>query len=298
MAMSSTFPRSEMTTTTEDNEEFFDFAEGDNSQTMDMISSNGVCDHEPLTPVQASGKNPFNQWLEESDAMLDDLSIDKQLIYNKIKEGRDRFGPSADVLWRLTKALKLLGTAAQKKGDKDRHKELAFETLRVAKEALDTGPESAECHKWYAVAVSSVSEFVTMKEKIQNGGEFILSVNKALELKEGDATLYHMRGRWCFEVASLSWIERKVASALFSRSVPEVSIEEAMDSLLKAQEIRKDWKENVHWLVKCYITLKRFQEAIEWIDRGIQLKGTGGEEDQLAHSRLLSLQTKYTNYRI
>jgi tetratricopeptide (TPR) repeat protein len=295
MDMSSSLPRSEMTSTTDENEEFFDFAEGDNSQIMDTISSNGVCDHEPLTPVPASVKSPFDQWLEESDAMLDDLSIDKQLIYNKLKAGKDRFGPSAEVLWRLTKALRLLGTAAQKKGDKDKQKDLAFETLRVAKEALNAGPENADCHKWYAVAVGSISDFVTTKEKIQNGGEFKLHVDRALALRQGDATLYHMRGRWAFEVASLTWIERKVASTLFSK-VPEASVEDAVDFLLKAHVINSNWKENVLCVAKCYIALKRFQEAIEWIDRGIELE-TRGEDDQMAHSELLSLQTKYSKYR-
>jgi hypothetical protein len=43
----------------------------------------------------------------------------------------------------------------------------------------------------------------------------------------GDQTLNHLLGRWCYAVASVSWMERKLASAIFA-TPPESSYDEAL----------------------------------------------------------------------
>ena len=74
--------------------------------------------------------------------------------------------------------------------------------FRYASEALQLAPEDPECHKWYAIAVGSLSEFVGVQQKIQNGYEFKKHVDSAIKLKPGDPTLHHMLGRWCYEASS------------------------------------------------------------------------------------------------
>uniref|UniRef100_A0AC35FQ30 Uncharacterized protein n=1 Tax=Panagrolaimus sp. PS1159 TaxID=55785 RepID=A0AC35FQ30_9BILA len=53
------------------------------------------------------------------------------------------------------------------------------------------------------------------KERIKYGHEFKKYVDEAIQQLPGDFELYHMRGRFRFEVASISLIKRGVASVLF-----------------------------------------------------------------------------------
>lgn len=113
-------------------------------------------------------------------------------------------------------------------------------------------------HKWYAIVLSSLSDFRSTKEKIQESVLIKEHCLKAIELHGkgahsslktthhrprrreqcpdslprlwcagGDQTLNHLLGRWCFAVASISWMERKLASAIFA-SPPESSYDEAL----------------------------------------------------------------------
>lgn len=79
--------------------------------------------------------------------------------------------------------------------------------------------------------------------------DFKEHVEKAVSLKPEDPTLHHLLGRWCFEVANLSWLERKAAGMLFA-DPPTATNEEAMEHLLKADKLLPAWKENILLLSK------------------------------------------------
>ena len=112
-----------------------------------------------------------------------------------------------------------------------------------------------------------------------------------MELRPDDPTLHHMMGRFCMEIASLSWIEKRLASTLFAQ-VPEASIEDTMGHLLKAYQLKKDWKENLLFLAKCCIQTKDYKTAHEWANQGLNLP-IQGEDDQIAHQQILLLKSKH-----
>jgi len=68
---------------------------------------------------------------------------------------------------------------------------------------------------------------------------FQTHIDKALEILPPEASLYHLRARWCYSVADLSWLERKVAATLFAEP-PKSSYEEALASFLEVSEIKFD----------------------------------------------------------
>lgn len=53
-------------------------------------------------------------------------------------------------------------------------------------------------------------ELLPITEKIKNGYRFKEHVMKALEIDPNDADLHHLLGRFNYEVANLSWVEKKV----------------------------------------------------------------------------------------
>lgn len=110
-------------------------------------------------------------------------------------------------------------------------------------------------------------------------------------MQPNDSTLHHMLGRWCFEVAGLTWIERKVASTLFSK-VPDATLEDAIRALTKAYSLKPAWKENCLFLAKCCLSLKNNSDALDWLNKGLAV-ATRGEDDRLAHDELNQLRTKH-----
>jgi hypothetical protein len=227
----------------------------------------------------------INEWFT-------DPSVDKKVLYARIEELCNRFNRPAQLVCLLTKASNYLVTRAAKEGNEDEKKRLAFQTLKLGEEALSKGPDSAECHKWYAIAIGGVSDFVPIKEKIQNGSYFKEHVDAAIALSPNDATLHHMLGRFCHQIANLSWIERKVANTLFGQ-VPAVTLTDAVQHLRKAYDLKSDWKENILYLAKCNIELKQMETSRNLIEEGISLP-IRGEDDEICHKELLLLKNRYS----
>ena len=81
----------------------------------------------------------------------------------------------------------------------------------------------------------------------------------------------HLLGRFCYEVAELSWWERKMASTLFA-DPPNATMEEAKDHFMAAEELKPDgWKENRQFLAKSCIHLKDYSAALHWLDMANEL---------------------------
>lgn len=233
-------------------------------------------------------------WLESIDSKLDEPG-DKEDLYFSVKMKRQEYANNADYLWRMAKVTHLCGITAQKNGDLSRKKELAFEAFGYARDALAADEKNPEVHKWYAITIGSLSEFVGVQQKIQNGYEFKEHVDTAVKLKPSDPTLHHMLGRWCFEVATLTWIERKLASTLYS-APPQSTMQESRAHLFAADKLKSNWKENMLFIAKTYICEGNYSPAISWIDRAVAVP-CSGEGDEVAHRELEILMQQYQRYR-
>jgi hypothetical protein len=73
------------------------------------------------------------------------------------------------------------------------------------------------------------------------------------------------------QVANLSWIERKLASALFAE-LPTATYPEAVEHCLKAESLSlTPWKENRLLLAKCDISQGNYADAVFWLDLASQV---------------------------
>ncbi|MFH4984892.1 hypothetical protein AB6A40_011601 [Gnathostoma spinigerum] len=76
-----------------------------------------------------------------------------------------------------------------------------------------------------------------------------------------------MRGRFAFSCAILSWIERKVCTALFARP-PDGTIEEALSYFLQAEEAcHFVWAENLAYIAKCYVIQRLKEPAMKYVEK-------------------------------
>lgn len=68
-------------------------------------------------------------------------------------------------------------------------------------------------------------------------------------------------------MAGLKWYERKAAAALFGE-LPQTSYEQALAHFFEAERlVEKEWKENKLMIAKCYLALKDYESAVDWLGK-------------------------------
>jgi len=257
-------------------EEFYDFSESGNEGPL------------PNGNKEVSGLSDLTK---DIDSMFENASVDKEVIFEKISQAINIYGPIEKLLYRCVKACNYLVSKAAKENNAEGKKALALQTFQLAQDALTRFPNSAECNKWYAIAVGGLGDFVSQKERIENGYVFKKHVDIAIGLSPNDATLHHLLGRFCDSIAALSWVERKIASTLFAE-VPKGTVEDALNHFLRAYQLRREWKENLFYLAKCCLEVKQLEAGATYLEEALSLP-IRGEDDQLAQEQLLTLKSKY-----
>ena len=82
-----------------------------------------------------------------------------------------------------------------------------------------------------------MADHVSLNEKLECGHKFKMHVEESIRLNDSDAVAYHLLGRWCFEVAGLSWFEKRACAALIG-APPEATYDEALQHLNKVRCFR------------------------------------------------------------
>lgn len=219
---------------------------------------------------------------EETERVLDELgkkTLESEEACNSIIQlARAALEERADdvgLLWRLSRALVHLSMLKQ---DDEEEKALLQQALEQSKHALDLDSSVWQSHQWYAIAVGSLSKFDGTQQKIQHGFEYKEHISTAISLNPKEPTLHYLLGRWCSEVAALSWIEKKAAAALFA-TPPESSYEEALQCCMKAEELLPEqWKANMLLVAKCHIQLGDVPLAVEWLHKAYNLPTITSED--------------------
>ena len=145
----------------------------------------------------------------------------------------------------------------------------------TAKEASGSGYSL----KWYAILLGRLGDFLPTKEKVGNSYKIKDALERAAVLLPTDPSIQTALGQWCYKVASISWIERNVAKALFGEP-PESSYEEALGYVVKSHELRAS-KKAALYAGLCHAKLKAKGEAAEWLERCLALESVGESDVEL-----------------
>ncbi|CAH1408215.1 unnamed protein product [Nezara viridula] len=262
-----------------DDDEFYDLSDDEETAVNSVSPSDG----------QSSE-------FQEIDALLVGSEEDKRRCLEKLEDMYNQDRENPEVLWRFAKCCHSIATIKESQNDLEQKKQYIAKGLEYATKCLELAPRSSNAHKWYAICIGARSETQGVKEKLKDGLEFKEHVEEALKIKPSDPTLHYLLGRFLYEVASLSWVERKVATTLFGE-VPYTTYPEAVQSLTKAEELSVNpWKENRLLLAKCYIQMGEYAEAVYWLDKADDVE-TITKEDHKAEIEILSLKKKYQHHR-
>lgn len=165
----------------------------------------------------------------------------------------------------------------------ERRKSLLFKSYNYASEALKLDEKNFNCHKWYftfsfisitiqsiylrfAISIGCISEFVSLKDKISNALKFHHHLEKALVMNKNDPILHYLFGRFCLEILSVSWAERRIVKTFFGGTLPSVSYELALDYFERAYDLKPKWKENLIFLCKTLLQIKQNHRAKQYFE--------------------------------
>ncbi|NXE76468.1 RMD2 protein, partial [Cochlearius cochlearius] len=223
------------------------------------------CMKSPNASVKSEEEEELLNLLQQVDNLHKGSEDDKKEGFRLLLEKADKYENCVDFLWRLARAY----------GD-------MFEMTTDAEEKRKyfSNPRNSQSSKWehlFAIMCGYMSQFDSVQNKIRNGYLFKEHLDKAIELKPQDPFLYYLNGRWCYSVAQLSWIEKKVAAALFG-TPPTSTVEEALQNFLKLKEIRPGYsKYNYVYLAKCYKDLGQKNNALKYCDSALSILSVTNE---------------------
>jgi len=237
------------------------------------------------------------QLIEEVDKLFNADGSDPSQIYDRLLEAFKKYDPeekNVELLWRAGKAAYKVAAIAEGKNDNKTRKQFLLDGEKYVDKSLAIDENSGDAHEWKSYICGKISNLLSTKEKIVKGKEMEKHLDKALELKPNSRDVRFAHGRWAMEVSALSWMERKIATALFG-AVPEATYEDAIKSFEKSKELQPS-KSNGYWMAKCKIAIKKYKEAIADLDEAVNIPYKD-EEDHIVEKDLLALQKKYASYR-
>ncbi|CAP29496.2 Protein CBR-RMD-1 [Caenorhabditis briggsae] len=208
-----------------------------------------------------------------SDKQFDDREFANGL--NELKKRRENGELSCDLLWRMCRFCHELSNTMTG----EQRRKVLIEGRDYGLQAMELDPNCFLAAKWAAILFGLVVDQLPTKEKISEGGKLKDMLDKALELEPTDFALLHLRARFSFTLANLSWLERKAASMLYSE-VPKATIDDALVDFEAAYQQHSDWIENLLFLSKCHIAKKEKKQARELLSKAIELPKESSNDEQ------------------
>ncbi|XP_040849027.1 regulator of microtubule dynamics protein 2 isoform X1 [Ochotona curzoniae] len=246
---------------------------------------------EPSFPVSKA----LNAHVEELslDVLLqkvDNLRLNesgKLESFELLCDHKEKFRDEVEFMWRFARGygdMYELSTHSKEK------KHYANIGRTVGERAVSRAPMNGYCHLWYAVLCGYVSEYEGLQNKINCGYYFKEHLDIAIQLLPDEPFLYYLKGRYCYTVSKLSWIEKKMAATLFGK-IPSSTVPEALQNFLKAEELHPGFSlPNYMYLAKCYTDLNQNQNALKFCDLALLLPSVT-KEDQAAQTEVKNIMT-------
>ncbi|XP_071867573.1 regulator of microtubule dynamics protein 1-like [Bombus fervidus] len=114
---------------------------------------------------------------------------------------------------------------------------------------------------------------------------------RAMELNAKEPPLMYMLGTWCYQVADLTWYQRKIASVIFGEP-PSSSSEEALKYFETAEEIDPNfYSQNLLMLGKTYLKLNQKELSMKYLKIALEYPAKN-EDDRDAKQEAQKLLKK------
>lgn len=199
--------------------------------------------------------------------------------FQLLMENRPLYADNAEFMWRLARAYSDMCETTENREEK---KNYAEQGNYEAEAALTRNGLSADCHKWFAILARQSSQYDSIHGKLKSGHILKEHLDRALALCDDDPICFYLLGRWCLEVSSLSWLEKKAAATLYE-TPPTSSLNEALENFLKAEELNPGFSKTVRlYIAKCHKELGNLSEARNWVQLALNTPAGANEDADVA----------------
>lgn len=201
--------------------------------------------------------------LAQSDILHTGDSRLKAEGYRLLQDNRAEYGDSREFVWRLARALSDVYWCTE---DPPQRRALAQQGLEEAELALEKEGLNIDGHKWFATLTGLTVDHESIHNKLKSTYIMKEHLDQALALTDSDPVCFYLLAKWCYQVASLDWLEKKAAAALFP-SPPCSSLQQALDNFLKAEKLSPGFSKTVRlYISKCHQELGNISEATKWME--------------------------------
>ncbi|GMT10673.1 hypothetical protein PFISCL1PPCAC_1970, partial [Pristionchus fissidentatus] len=217
---------------------------------------------------------------------IDMHNVDALLLEDRADEALEQLAKmekSWEVEWRLAQAMFLQSNSIE---DNEKRRLLCREALVLAESSFSSSPLSSDAAKTASIIAGSISESATSSlEQMKIGALFKKYLDATIQLlSEPDMVCLHMRGRFSYKVASLSFVEKTLACKLVG-SLPACSYDDALKDLLAADSIESTI-ENDFILAKTYLGKGDKKNARIYFTRVVERKAeTAVHEEMVEESK-------------
>lgn len=183
---------------------------------------------------------------------------------------------NVEVMWRFARACFDRQEASDDKNEKEK---LIRQGLKLADEAICQDETHYAGHKWRAIFLSEIGNYIPLKEKIANSFQIREELDLALQIQPSDTTTLFALGKWCQAIASVGWMQRKIAATLFAKP-PVATYEDAIGFFRRAFEIEPS-KRSAFAMGECYSALAHTSECREWMQKCLDCSSVSAVEREL-----------------
>jgi len=207
------------------------------------------------------------------DEMLDQAKqLEKQM---KETEALIRFKEvlklQPDQVIALVEASELSSREGNRQKEKEDKARFFGEAKGYAEEALKVAPNDPGANYAMSVAMGRMALISGAKEKVAASREVKKYAELAIKFNPNYAQAYHVLGKWNFEVANLSFLERNAAKALFG-GLPDGSLQQAIDNYEKCRRLDPSFILNYYELARAYKKNDQETQAMEVLKKAVTLR--------------------------
>lgn len=221
----------------------------------------------------------FSCWavLSVQAQSVDELLAQAQLLEKQMKEVealnkyKEVLQVSAGHVYAQSHASLICSREGQRQKEKTAKQEFFNEAKIFAYEALKVEPENAEANYAMAVALNHIALISGAKEKVAAFKEVKKYADLALKFNPEFGEVYHLLGRWNYELSNLSTIEKAAAKVLFG-GVPPGSIEAAIADYEKCRQLKPSYILNYYDLAKVYKETNQETQSFEVLNKAMKLR--------------------------
>ncbi len=217
--------------------------------------------------VVEAGRAQNGAWLAHVDSLWQRGAFEEALAL--LNDSLQHNPGAPDLLWRRSRVRVELGMRVR---DKERQRDLYRLGLEDARAAIAADSLNSQAYVAAAIAAGRLALVSSPRTKVTYVRQIRAYIDRALALNPNDDIAYHVRGRWHYEVATLSFFERTLVRVIYG-GLPDASLEAAAADFRRALALRERIVHHLE-LGRTLLRLGDREGAIQELEQALALPPT------------------------